>query len=109
MQVRVIMGALVMLFALAAAPLAAEEQHYPESIGVGEVVETELASGTIIIEGYRYRYGPELAVQIGGSPSDVTQLVPGMQIQFRFLRIPNDLREVLEIRQIPPGVTIQRL
>jgi len=108
MQLRRMIGVALFWLAGSAVPLHAE-QHYPESIGVGEVVELDLAAGTVIIEGYRYRYAPDIPVQVGGSPTDMSMLAPGMQIQFRFLRVPNDLREVVEIRQIPPGVTIQRL
>jgi hypothetical protein len=91
------------------APSAYAQPAFPESIGTGEVVEVDLSAGTIIIEGYRYRFAPGLPVQIGGGSSDVSLLAPGMKIQFRFLRVPDDLREVIEIREIPPGVKIYRL
>jgi hypothetical protein len=108
MSLRAILGMVFLWLAGAVMPLQAA-QAWPESIGTGEVVEVDFEAGTMIIEGYRYRYAPGLPVQIGGAASDVSLLVPGMQIQFRFLRIPNDLREVVEIRQIPPGVSIYRL
>jgi len=81
--------------------------RYPESIAAGEVVEVDLEARLMIIEGYRYPLRAGIPVQIGGSASDVSLLTPrGMLIQYRFLRVPDDLREVVEIRQVPPGVQI---
>ena len=108
MHLRAIVGMVFLWLVGAVMPLQAE-QAWPESIGTGEVVEVDYEAGTMIIEGYRYRFAPGIPVHIGGALSDVGLLVPGMQIQFRFLRIPEDLREVVEIRQIPPGVPIHRL
>jgi hypothetical protein len=109
MNARALLGALVVWLAGSGAPLFAEEQQFPESIGTGIVVEADPAAGTMIIEGYRYRAPPGVLVQVGGVTGTVADLLPGMQVQFRFLRIPDDLRELVEVRQIPPGVEIQRL
>jgi hypothetical protein len=106
MKVRALFGALVVWLAGSGVPLLAD---FPESIGIGVVVETDPAAGTMIIEGYRYRAPAGIPVQVGGVTGTVADLLPGMQVQFRFLRIPNDLRELVEVRQIPPGVPIQRL
>lgn len=119
MKLRAILGALMFWLAGSGSPLLAQtgsdlpaltqERSYPESIATGIVVETDFAAGTMVIEGYRYRFAPDIPVQIGGSASSVTMLTPGMKVQFRFLRVPDDLRELVEIREIPPGVDIQRL
>lgn len=108
MKLRSLFGILVVWLAGIMTPALAE-QAFPESIGTGEVVEVDQQAGTIIIEGYRYRFAPGIPVQIGGSASDISLLTPGMRIQFRFLRVPDDLREVIEIREVPPGVKIYRL
>jgi len=108
MKLRTILG-IASVWLLGGFTPALAEQAFPESIGTGEVVELDQQAGTIIIEGYRYRYAPGIPVQIGGSASDISLLAPGMRIQFRFLRVPDDLREVIEIREIPPGVKIYRL
>ena len=80
----------------------------PESESVSDAVSFPVA-GTMIIEGYRYRAPAGIPVQIGGVTGTVADLLPGMQVQFRFLRIPNDLRELVEVREIPASVTLQRL
>ena len=105
---RALAGVLLMWFAGGAGVARAEEQRYPESIGEGIVVETDVAAGTMMIEGYRYRFAPDLPVQIGGTASRVDAVAPGMVVQFRYLRVPDDLRELVEIRQVPPGVQIIR-
>ena len=119
MKLRAILGALMLWLAGSGSPLLAQDgseppllgqaSSYPESIGTGIVVETDFAAGTMVIEGYRYRFAPDIPVQIGGGAASVTMIVPGMKVQFRFLRVPDDLRELVEIREIPPGVDIQRL
>jgi hypothetical protein len=93
--------------ALAAAPGLASESPDAESIGAGVVEEIDLAAGTLIIEGYRYRFAPQIPVRIGGVPGAATQVTPGMRMQYRFVRAPDAHRQLLEMREIPPGVVIE--
>jgi len=84
------------------------EESLPESIGVGIVNEMDAAAGTMVIEGYLYRFAPEIPVQTGGMISAAPLVEPGMQVQLRYLHMPDGSRELLELRQIPPGVEIER-
>jgi hypothetical protein len=105
---RLLLGIAALWLATGAPAIHAETRH-PESIATGIIVETDFAAGTIIIEGYRYRIAPDIEVQIAGSHGAVTMLRPGMKVQFRFLRVPRAMRELVEVREIPQHVEIQRL
>lgn len=79
-----------------------------EEIDSGIVETLEPAQGTIIIEGYRYVLAPDVAVQMNGVAGTAADLAVGMQVQFRFLRVPGQLPQLLELRVIPPERRIYR-
>lgn len=89
-------------------PTAAPFDLAPEAIGSGLVEAVEYASMTLIIEGYRYRTAPDLRVEQGGAAADIATLVPGTKVQFRYLRHPQGLPEVIAIRVVPDGYEIRR-
>jgi hypothetical protein len=95
-------------------PVTAEEAlppeigtGFPELIDAGVVEETDMAAGWMIVDGYRYRFTPDVPVQIGGSGASVGLVTAGMRLQIRYLRLPDGPRELLEAREIPPGVRVE--
>jgi hypothetical protein len=91
--------------AAAAEPLAIDnETPWPLVLTAGEIQALDLANHTLIANGLRYTVALDVQVQIGGGAGAFTLLEPGMQIAFEYLRISDEERRVVRIRQMPPGV-----
>lgn len=77
-------------------------------VGVGVVDVLDLATGTIVIEGYRYQAAADVPVESNGVSASLASLLPGVQVQFRFLRVPGALRQLLEVRVVSANQRIHR-
>jgi hypothetical protein len=79
-----------------------------EEIDSGIVEALESARGTVVIEGYRYVLAQDVPVQMNGVAAAAADLAVGMQVQFRFLRVAQQLPRLLEVRVVPPEHRIYR-
>ncbi len=80
------------------------EGNFPLAEGAGVIQELDFAAQTMVIDGMRYEVAVDVKVEIGGSYGAYTLLETGMNVYIEFLRISDEERRIVLVRELPTGV-----
>ena len=89
--------------ALIALLLAASPVHavFAEAQGVGVIEDIDLDSGTLIVNGLRFRMAIDAKVTIAGNYGAFTLLEKGMLVRYAYLVISRTEREIVALETRP--------
>jgi hypothetical protein len=101
---------LVLAGAIAIAPFAsADDGDFSVESRQGSVESLDTAKGTIVVGGVAYDVAADANVRLGGSFGAFTLMTPGMNVKIMMKRyIDSGRREIIDIEELPPGVTPQQ-
>jgi hypothetical protein len=100
----VLVRALVLVGAIAIAPLASADDFRIES-REGVIDTADFQANEIVISGVRYVVAVDANVEVGGSYGAYTLLTPGMNVRFLLRRyIESGEREIIDLEELPAGV-----
>ena len=95
-------GALAGAILIAPVAAFADEEFYVES-AQGEIESVDIATNEIVAGGIRYTVAYDADVEIGGNYAAFTMLSPGLKVDMKVHRYPDNRLEVVSVKELPAG------
>jgi len=88
--------------------VSAQQYNAPESSSRGVIQNIDLAHNQMVVGGNRYDVLITAKVEINGSYGAFTMLRTGTRIEFNYKKFDDGVRQIIEIRELTAGETIER-
>lgn len=101
----------LMLVGISLAPIATAEQAAGDArdqlTEIGVVRSVDPGSAQVEISGAVYRATAASNVEVGGAPSSIVALAPGMKVEIEYyMAVGDGLRELIFLEQLPDSLEI---
>lgn len=99
-------GGLLLAGAILVAPIAgAAEDDFRIESRQGPVESADYSKNSMVVGGVSYDVAADASVELGGSYGAFTMITPGMNVEILIRRyIDTGRREVIDVKELPPGV-----
>jgi hypothetical protein len=81
--------------------------NFPQRVSYGVIQSLDFGQSMMVVDGNRYRVAADVNVEIGGTYGAFTMLQTGMRIRLEYLVVSPSSREIIDIREMPPGFDIE--